>query len=75
MEIIVTGKLIECVKNKSKNGTKDYYSANVYSEGRMYRIGLPVDKYLELKSHEGEELTITGISLWCQGQHSFYIKE
>lgn len=75
MEIIVRGKLIECVKNKSKDGTKDYYSANIYFEGKMFRIGLPVDKYMELKSQEGNEVEISGVSLWCQGQYSLYIKE
>lgn len=75
MEVVVKGKLIECVKNKSKDGSKDYYSANIYVEGRMYRVGLPVDKYLELKKHEGEDIVLDGISLWCQGQYSLYIKE
>ena len=75
MEVVVKGRLIECVKNKSKDGTKDYYSANIYSEGKMYRVGLPVDKYSELKNQEGKEITLTGVSLWCQGQYSLYIKE
>lgn len=74
MEIIVRGRLIECIKNKSKDGTKDYYSANIYFEGKMFRIGLPIDKYMELKSQEGNEVEITGVSLWCQGQYSLYIK-
>lgn len=75
MEIIVRGRLIECVKNKSKDGKKDYYSANVYNEGKMYRVGLTVDKYMELKALEGQEVEIDNVSLWCNGNYSLYIRE
>lgn len=75
MKVVVTGRLIECVKNKSKDGTKDYYSANIYHECKMYRVGLPLDKYVELKNKEGEEVILDNVSLWCQGQYSLYIKE
>lgn len=75
MEVVVKGILIECVKTKSKDGLKDYFSANVYSEGKLYRVGLPLDKYIELKEYEGQEVVINGISFWCSGQYSLYVKD
>lgn len=75
MDIVVRGRLIECVKNKSKDGKKDYYSANVYFEGRMIRVGITADLYLELKPKEGQDIKIENVSLWCNGNYSLYVKE
>lgn len=74
MEVSVKGKLVDCVNNKSKDGKKDYYSLNVYSEGTMYRIGVNQDLYEHYLNFVNEEVEIKDISLWCEGRYSLYIK-
>ncbi len=75
MEIIVKGKLLECITTMSKEGTREYYSLNIYSGGKMYRVGVPRSKFLEFKSLEGKDVTVSGVSLWCNGNYSLYIRE
>lgn len=75
MEIKVIGRLIECVKNKSKDGKKDYYSANIYKDGKMIRVGITSDLYVDLKSQEGQEVVIENVQLWVNGTYSLYVRD
>lgn len=75
MEIIVSGRLIEVVSNKSKDGKKDYFSANVYANGKMYRVGLTPSLFVQYKPLEGTDVIIEGVQLWSSGNFSLYCKD
>lgn len=74
MKVSLFGKLIDCVKNKSKDGSKDYYSLNIYSNGTMYRVGVNQDVYEHYLNFVNEEVNLSDISLWVEGKYSLYIK-
>lgn len=74
MKVSLIGKLVDCVNNKSKDGKKEYYSLNVYSEGTMYRVGVTRDLYEHYSNFLNEEISLDDVSLWCEGKYSLYIK-
>lgn len=74
MNVSVSGKLIDCVHNKSKDKKKDYYSLNIYSEGNMYRVGVDFDLYEHYQNFVNDDVSIDNISLWVEGKYSLYIK-
>lgn len=75
MELSITGKLIECVKNESKKSDKTYFSLQIYKNGTLYRIGVPMDVYLEFKPMEGEEVTVEGIRAYSESRISYFIPD
>lgn len=75
MKVSLSGKLIECVSNKSKDGTKTYYSLNIYQDGQMVRVGVPAEIYYSYQGQENEDISLSNISVFVQGKSSFYIKE
>lgn len=74
MNISIVGKLIDCVTNTSKDGSKNYYSLNVYNEGTTYRVGVPYEIFKEYENRVDEFIELKNISLWVDGKSSFYIK-
>lgn len=75
MKVSLKGKLVDCVNNKSKDGQKQYYSLNIYSEGQMYRVGVPEDIFFNFQEHLDQDVSLQDISLWVDGKYSLYIKE
>lgn len=74
MEVRVSGKLIDCVNNKSKDGKKDYYSLNIYNNGNLFRVGINYELYLKYQDLVGENVVLDNVSIWVQGNYSLYIK-
>lgn len=74
MKVSLTGKLIECVSNKSKDGLKSYYSLNLYQSGQMVRVGIPEVVYNSYLGQENEIISLTDVSLFIEGKSSLYIK-
>lgn len=74
MEVRVSGKLIDCVHNKSKDGKKDYYSLNIYNNGNLFRVGINYELYLNYQGLIGENVVLDNVSIWVQGNYSLYIK-
>lgn len=74
MEIIIRGKLIDCVKNMSADGKKEYYSLNIYSNGTMHRVGVTRDLYDHYINYLDQEVEVSDISLWVEGKYSLYIR-
>lgn len=74
MKVSLNGKLIDCIKNKSKDGSKDYYSLNIYSNGTMYRVGVNSDLYEHYLNYVNDDVELNDISIWIDGKHSLYIK-
>lgn len=74
MKVSLIGKLVDCVNNKSKDGKKEYYSLNIYSEGTMYRVGVTRDLYEHYSNFLNEEISLDDVSIWCEGKYSLYIK-
>lgn len=75
MKVSITGKLVDCVSNKSKDGLKQYYSLNIYSDGVMRRVGVTQDIYNNYIPLTNEDITLNDISLWVEGKYSLYIKD
>lgn len=75
MKVSLKGKLVDCVNNKSKDGQKQYYSLNIYSDGQMYRVGVPESVYYDNLNSVNSDVELNDISLWCDGKYSLYIKE
>lgn len=74
MEIRIAGKLIDCVKNKSSDGKKEYYSLNIYSNGTMYRVGVTRDLYDHYVNYLNQEVEVSDISMWVEGKYSLYVR-
>lgn len=74
MKVSIQGKLIDCVNTKSADKKKDYFSLNVYSEGQMFRVGVPLEVYSEYSNHINEDIELEDINLWVEGKYSLYIK-
>ena len=74
MKVSIQGKLIDAVNTKSSDKKKDYYSLNVYSEGQMYRIGVPQETYEHYSNFINDEIELNDINLWVEGKYSLYIK-
>lgn len=74
MNISIIGKLIDCVVNQSKDGSKNYYSLNIYNEGITYRVGVPYEVYEKYLDKVDEVIELKNISFWTEGKISFYIK-
>lgn len=74
MKVSLSGKLIECVSNKSKDGTKSYFSLNLYQSGQMIRVGVPEIVYNSYLGQENENISLTDVSLFVEGKSSLYIK-
>ena len=75
MKVSIQGKLIDCVNTKSADKKKDYYSLNVYSEGQMYRVGVPENLFQHYSNFLNEEIELNDVNLWVEGKYSLYIRE
>lgn len=74
MNVSLKGKLVDCVNTKSKDGSKDYFSLVIYSEGQTYRVGVNFDLYQHYQNFLNEEVEIVDIKLWIDGKYSLYVK-
>lgn len=74
MNISLSGKLVDCVKNPSKDGNKEYYSLVVYDKGNTYRVGVNKSIYEQYLNFVDKQVSIKDISFWCPGQYSLYIR-
>lgn len=74
MKVSIQGKLIDCVNTQSADKKKEYYSLNIYSEGQMYRVGVPEAAFNHYSEYVNDEIELTDINLWVEGKYSLYIK-
>lgn len=74
MKVSLSGKLVDCVNNKSKDGKKDYYSLVVYDSGNTYRVGVNKDIHDHYLNFVNDDVVLEDISLWCEGRYSLYIR-
>lgn len=73
MKVSLRGKLVDCINNKSKDGSKEYYSLNIYSDGSMCRVAVPFDLYEHYLNFVDDNISLENVSIWFEGKHSLYI--
>lgn len=74
MEVKLFGKLVDCISNKSKDGIKDYFSLHIYSNGVVYRVGVPFDVYRKYLDKINEDVVLENLKIWIDGKYSLYVK-
>lgn len=71
----VAGRLMECIKTRNKEKTKDYFSLVLYDQGQTVRVGVNLDTFLKHQNNIDQVIVLDNVRIWCEGRSSYFIPD